>query len=84
MDDGLVDSADPGWFHYAFDILTRIFYWVGLRKNIRKTVVMVCKIFRTAGLQADEAYTQCMTGEERIFKERQREWVLLQECGKEL
>ena len=35
-------------------------------------------------MREDKAYTRRMKGEGRIFKERQREWVLCPECGKDL
>ena len=60
----------------AFDMLTGIFDRVGLRTNVRKTVGMVWRPCRAAGVRADEAYTRRMTGEGRSFKERQREKVL--------
>ena len=42
-DDGLVASTDPGWIHSVFDTLTGIFDRVGLWKNVRNTVGVVCK-----------------------------------------
>ena len=80
----MVVSTYPGWLQSAFDTLMGIFDWVGLRTNVRKTVEMVCRPFRAAGVQADEAYTRRMTGEGGGFKEQQREWILCPECGKEL
>ena len=38
-EDGVVASTDPGWLQSAFDFLTGLFDRVGLRTNIRKTVV---------------------------------------------
>ena len=83
-DGRMVASTDPGWLQSAFDTLTGLFDQVGLPKNVCKTVGMVCRPCRVAGVQADEAYTRRMTGEWRIFKERQREWVICPEYGKEL
>ena len=74
--DGMVASTYPGWLQSSFDMLTGIFDLVGLRTNIRKTLGMVCRPCQAAGVQADEAYTDRMTGKERRSKERQRERVL--------
>ena len=57
---------------------------MGLRKNVQKTMGMVCWPFQAAGVRSDKTYTQKKTVEERIFKEWQRERVLCPECGKEL
>ena len=70
-DDGLEASADPGWLQSAFDMLTGIFDRVGLWKKFCKTVGIVCRPCQADRLQEGEAYTQQMTGEGRIFKERQ-------------
>ena len=83
-DIGLVASTDPGWHQSAFETLTGIFDRVGLQKNIRKTVGMVCNPCWAAGVRADEDYTQRMTGEGWSFKERHREQVICPECGKDL
>ena len=61
-DNGLVDSTDPGWLRSAVGTMRGILDWVGLRTNIRKTVGMVCKPFREAGVWADKAYKWRMTG----------------------
>ena len=45
----MVSSTDPGWLQSEFVMLTGLFDLVGLRKNIRKTMGMVCKPFRAAG-----------------------------------
>ena len=48
-DDSVVESTDLGWLQSEFVMLTGLFDQVGLRKNIRKTMGMVCKPFRAAG-----------------------------------
>ena len=58
-----------------FDLLAGMFYRMGLRTNVHKTVVVVCRPCRAARVRADEAYTWSMTGYGRSFKERQRERV---------
>ena len=65
---GMYASTDPGWIQLAFDMLTGKFNWVGLRKNVRKTMGMVCRPCRAAWVRGDEAYTRQMTGKVRIFK----------------
>ena len=65
---GMVVSIDPGWVKSDFDTLTGIFYQVGIQTNVRKTVGVMFRPFRAAGVRADEAYTQWMTGEGRSFK----------------
>ena len=41
-DDRMVSSTDPVWLQTAFNTPTGIFNRVGLQKNVRKTVGMVC------------------------------------------
>ena len=60
---GMVTSTDPGWIQSAFDTLTGLFDWVGLRTNVRKTMVMVFRPFQADGLRAVEAYTRRMIGD---------------------
>ena len=52
---------------------------MGLWTKVLKTVGIVCRPFRAAMVQADEAYTWRMMGEGRSFKERQRERVVFLE-----
>ena len=68
----------------AFDTLTGIFGWVVLRTNVCKTVGMVCRPCRADGLQVDEAFTQRITVDVGVFKEKQQERVSCPECGKNL
>ena len=71
----MVASTNPGWLHTAFYTLTVFFNWVGRKKNVNKTVGMLCHPCQAAGVRADEAYTRRMTGAESSYKERQRERV---------
>ena len=41
-DNGLVQSRDPAFLQYAFDILVGLFERVGLRTNTTKTEAMTC------------------------------------------
>jgi hypothetical protein len=42
VDDGLVASRNPVWLQDSFDILIRLFEWIGLFTNAAKTKVMMC------------------------------------------
>ena len=72
----MVASTDLVWLQSEFDTLTGIFDRVGLWTNLRKTVGMVCRLCRAAGVRADKDYTQRTTEEGWSFKERQRDQVL--------
>ena len=61
-DDGLVASTEAGWIKSAFDRLIGIFNRVGLQKDVRNTVGVVCKPYWASGVQLDKAYTRRMTG----------------------
>ena len=74
-DDEVVASTDPGWLHSVFGFLTGMFDRVGLQKNFRKTVGMVCRPCPEAGVRSDESYNRRMTGYGINFKEQYREEV---------
>ena len=80
----MVASTNLGWLHTAFDTLTGLFDWVGLKTNIRKAMGMVFHPCHAARVKEYKAYTWWMTGAGRSYMERQREWVSCHECGKEL
>ena len=80
----MVESTKPGWLKTAFDTLTGIFDWVGMKTNVKNTVGMVCHPCRAAGLRSDKAYTRRVTGVGRSYKERQWERLNCLECGKDL
>ena len=71
VDDGMLASSDPGWMHGAFSTLVGMFAPVGLRKNVRKTVKMVCCLCQAAGTQSEVAYEHRMTGAVLSYQERQ-------------
>ena len=84
-DDGMVVSSDPAWFQGTFSALVAIFYRVGLRTNVNKTVSMACHPCRAgSGTRTTAGYSRRMTGVGKIFKERQRERVACRECGTEI
>ena len=66
----MLASTDPRWLQLTFDTLTGLFNRVGLQINVRKTVGMVCRLFRVDGVQEYEAYTRRMKGKGQSFKER--------------
>ena len=74
--DGMVASTYPGWLKSEFDTLTGLFDRVGIQTNVRKTVGMMRRPCRAYGVRSDKSYTQRMTAEGRIFKERQRERMI--------
>ena len=45
---------------------------------------MVCQTCRAVGVQAGEAYKCRMTGEGKIYQEKQKGQVQCPECGKEI
>ena len=55
-DDGLVASTNRAWLQYAFEVLTELFERMGLKCNIKKTVVMICHPGFSPGRQSQEAY----------------------------
>ena len=55
-DDGIVASSDPRWLQGAFSTLVVLFYRLGLRTNVGKTVGMVCRPCQAAGTQLEAAY----------------------------
>ena len=80
----MIVSSDPGWLQGAFSTLLGMFYWVGLRKNIGKTVGMVCCMCQTAGTQSEAAYERQMTGAGLSYQERQQVRVQGLDCGEEM
>ena len=61
-DNRMVASNNPVWLQNAFDMLTGLFYWVGLKMNVPKQLGMVCHLCQSVGVWLDEAYTRRMTG----------------------
>ena len=54
-DGGLVASKDPVFLQGAFDTFTGLFDRVGIWKNVRKTVGMICRPCSAVGTQSDTA-----------------------------
>ena len=81
-DDGMVVSLEPAWIQGAFSALVAIFYRVGLRTNVNKTVSMACHPCRAgAGNRTEAGYSRRLTGLGKTYAERQRERVVCGECG---
>ena len=68
VDGGLVESTDPVWLQGAYDTLTGFFNRVGIWKNPRKTVRMLCCPFYTVGNQSEAAYKRRMKGEGTTYR----------------
>ena len=83
-DAGMVASSDPHWLQWAFDALVSLFEGVGLRKNVGKTVSMVCRPCQATGTKLEAAYVRKMTGEGSTYRERQMERVECEDYGKEM
>ena len=48
----MVASTNSGWIQTAFDMMMGLFKRVGLIKNVKKTVGMVCHPFQAGGVRA--------------------------------
>ena len=78
----MVVSSDPAWLQGDFTALLGIFDRVGLMKNVGKTVSMVRHPCHAgAGKRTEEAYDRSITGEWRLYAQRQRERIECVECG---
>ena len=78
----MVVSSDPAWLQGAFTALVGLFYRVGLRENVGKTVIMVCHPFQAGAVnRTEEAYVRRIAGEGMSYAERQRELIECMECG---
>ena len=61
-DDGLVQSRDPEFLQYSFDILVGLFERVGLRTNTTKTEAMTCIPGEICPALSHEAYANRIEG----------------------
>ena len=46
--------TEPEWLYGAFNTLTGLFERVGIRKNVGKTVNMICRPCRAVGTQSEQ------------------------------
>ena len=74
-DNGVLAYTNLVLIQTEFYILTGLFYWLGLKMNVKNTVGMVYHPCHAVGLLADEAYTWRMTGVGQDYKDIQRERV---------
>ena len=72
-DDGLLVTTSAAITQQAFHILIEIFKWVGLRTNVRKTVIVEFQPCRAIGGHSTEDDGLRMTGEGRTH------WVRLRQ-----
>ena len=68
----MVASSDPVCLQGVFNALVGLFDRVGLRKNVRKTVSMVCQLCQAAGNLTKEADGRRVTGVGPTYRERQK------------
>ena len=54
----MVASTNLGWLHTAFDMMMVLFDQVGLKKNIKKTVGVVCHPCWATRVGAYESITE--------------------------
>ena len=80
----MVASLEPAWLQGAFNDLVGLFDRGGLQTNVGKTFGMVCHPCPAARNITQAAYRRKLTGEGRSYRERQRERVECEECGKQL
>ena len=63
-DDGMVASSVPQWFQKDFITLVGLFYRVGLRTNVGKTVGMVFRSCQAVGNSSEAVYGRRITGDD--------------------
>ena len=80
-DDGMVDSSYPRWLQGAFITLVGLFGRVGLRKNVGKTVGMVCHPCQARGNLPKAAYTRRVTGEAPTHRDQLKGQESCGACG---
>ena len=81
---GLVALMHLLWLQGVFDTLTGLFDRVGIWKNARKKVGMLCHPCRVVGTYLDAAYKRRMAGEGLTYRSHQRIWVQCPDCGADL
>ena len=68
----------------GFSTLLGLFDWVGLRKNVGKTYIMVCRPCQEAGTQLEAVYEQRMTSAGLSYREKQRVRMHCSDFGEEM
>ena len=82
--DSLLRPTNTVWLQCLFDTMISLFKWVGLQKNIEKTVTMVCQPGTIAGRQSTTSYGRRMNGKGYSHQLKQRCRVICTECGADL
>ena len=80
VENGMVASSDPHWPQGVFNAPVGQFDRVGLQKNIRKTVSMVCHPCQAAGNLSEAAYRRRVAGEGLTYRERLKGRISCMEC----
>ena len=83
-DDGMQAGADADAIEHSVGALTQGFASIGLRMNALKTKFLVMEGGGGIVNISREAYERMQTGEGQLFKERAKEKILCNLCGKEL
>ena len=84
VDDIMVAFSEPQWLQGAFSTLVRLFYRVGLRTNVGKTISMVCCPCQAAGNQSKAAHGIRMTGEGPSYWEKHKGQVQCRYYGEDM
>ena len=80
----MVALSEPRWLQGAFNTLFGLFDRVGLRKNVRETVGMVCRPCQAEENQLKSEYGRWIMGEGPTYREKQKVWVQCREFGEEM
>ena len=81
---GIVSSTNSVWLKTTFDTLKKVFDRLGLQKNVRKNVGMICQTCWVNGMGEYKSYTQRVKGEGQSYRESHWEWVICPQCRKDL
>ena len=80
-DNGMVALYYPCWLQGDFNTLVGLFDRVGLRKNVGKTVGMVCHPFQASVNMSEAAYGRRVTGEVPTYRDILKGQVSCRGCG---
>ena len=80
----LIDSTNPVWMQWVFDILTGLFEWFDIRTNMEKIAKIVWQYGHITRQQSSVAYGWRMTWEEETNHVKQRRKLVWGECGADL
>ena len=83
-DEGIFESTQTTQIQRLFDILTELFYRVGLCTNVGYLVIMTCQLCCSIGYHSSEAYELSMMGEVPTYQGRVYQQVFFHECNEDL